>query len=150
MEEDAGSNPVVPIKMANYRSRLAIDPDVGNPSLPFYTMSGLLVATGYTRVVVGQRGPYIEFSDDQIVKANLHIPEKEQYRLTADYVYYHEYRTNQDYVMFYFQRKPVLYADYREGFWYASPFELKTDHTEHLVKPTKQPKPQPMDIFEEE
>lgn len=118
----------------NYRERLKIDPDNGD-STKFFTKNGLLVAAGYTRVVIGDRGPYIEFSDDQIVKQNIFIPAHQQYRLTADYVYYHEYRTNEDDVKLYYQRKTVNYADYKIGFWYISPFALKTEEHEEIVIP---------------
>lgn len=121
----------------NYSTRLLIPID-GNRAVKLYTRSGMLIATGYTRVVIGKRGPYIEFSDDQILKENIQVPEKEKYRLDVDYVYYHEYRTKQDFVKLYFQRKTVDYADYRVGFWYISPFALKTDDYDVLIKPLKE------------
>ncbi len=40
--------------------------------LKFYTKSGLLISIGYDRLVIGQRGPYVEFSS--LIKENIHIP----------------------------------------------------------------------------
>ena len=111
----------------NYQERLKI-PLEGDNSTRFETGTGLHVATGYTRIVIGQRGPYIEFSPDQIILANLHVPKNERDRLREprrSYVYYFEWRTNDDAnVKVYEQKKTVDYADYKVGLLYISPFDL--------------------------
>ena len=58
-------------------------PLVGDPSINFYTLNGLLMAKGYTRIVIGGRGPYIEFEDSSMVKENIHVPTHAQHKLKA-------------------------------------------------------------------
>jgi len=116
----------------SYKDRLRIPLEGGE--LDFYTKSGTHVATGYTRVVIGQRGPYVEFEQMQILKGNFHIPPDQEYRKTDRRVYYIEARSNDESnVKLYYQRKTVAYADYKIGMVYISPFDLKTDDIEELV-----------------
>lgn len=117
----------------DYKKRLQI-PLTGDTGTIFYTKSGTKVATGYERVVIGQRGPYIEFTTAQIHLDNFHIPESALYRLIDRRVYYVEYRSADDCnVKLYQQRRLVEYADYRIGYCYISPFDLKTDVLDELV-----------------
>jgi len=44
-----------------WRKRLNISVDEGNDNFVFLSKSGLHLAIGYTRVVIGKRGPYVEF-----------------------------------------------------------------------------------------
>src|ERR1019366_10060851 len=44
----------------DYQARLRIPVD-GDPAMRLFTRSGTLAADGYLRVVIGGRGPYIEF-----------------------------------------------------------------------------------------
>ena len=81
----------------------------------FKTRSGLIIARGYLRVVIGERGPYLEFDDTQILKDNAYIPEDQKWRKRGQYsyVYYDEYRTiDACFVKLYKQRRVVDYADY--------------------------------------
>ena len=111
-------------------------PLVGDPSINFYTLNGLLLAKGYTRIVIGGRGPYIEFEDASIVKANIHVPSHAIHKLTASLTYYHEYRSNDEsWVKLYFQCMGVSYADYKIGMWYIDPTRLKTDEFDNLILP---------------
>ena len=48
---------------------------------PFNTYSGLRIANGFERVVIGDRGAYIEFTDEQIVQDNIFIPDDQQWRV---------------------------------------------------------------------
>ncbi len=117
-----------------YEKRLKISL-IGNLDTIFYTKKGLHVANGYTRIVLGKRGPYIEFDENQIIKSNIHIPPKESYRLYSDLVYYIEFRTNDDCnVKIYFQLKEVEYVDYKIGYYYISPIDLKTNKFETIIK----------------
>ncbi len=83
--------------------------------------SGEVIATENIRVVHGERGSYVEFSDGQMVMDNLHIPADQQWRQDAkyNYVFYDEWRTNTENVKVYHQRKSVGYADYQVGMWYV-------------------------------
>jgi hypothetical protein len=103
-----------------------------------------LVATGYTRVVIGGRGPYIEFEDKHIVKDHFHIPKHAAYKLSQTMPYYHEYRSNDKcFVKAYCQQMQVSYADYRVGKWYIDPEKVKTDEFENLLLP---PYPGPYNV----
>lgn len=111
----------------SYEKRLAISIG-GNPDSEFHSESGLLIAKGYERVVLGGRGPYVEFTDEQIVRENVIIPENQQWRLNHLEAYYDEWRSKDDSnVKLYHQKKVVDYADYKVGLWYASPFALWVD-----------------------
>ena len=98
----------------------------GNDYTRFETSTGLQVATGYTRVVIGGRGPYIEFLPGHHIWENLQIPDEEKYRLEHPWkeeVFYVEWRTkDQSNVRVYEQSKTVDYADYKGGLFYISPF----------------------------
>ena len=118
-----------------YSERLRI-PLEGSESAKFFTKSGTHVATGYERIVIGGRGPYIEFKADQIVEESFSIPEDQEYRKTDRRVYYIEARSDDESnVKLYIQRRTVKYADYKVGMLYISPFELKTDEIDELVEP---------------
>ena len=120
------------MKRRTYSERLTINID-GNDFTKFYTKDGLLVAIGYTRVVIGGRGPYIEFEDKHIVKDNFHIPKHAEYKLSQSMSYYHEYRSNDGcFVKAYYQQMGVSYADYKVGKWYIDPEKVKTDELEEL------------------
>jgi hypothetical protein len=112
---------------SNYQDRLWISLE-GNDHTRFETKSGLHVATGYTRVVIGERGPYVEFLPSHLIWENLHIPDNQKYRLEhpwKDKVFYVEWRTkDQSNVKVYDQKKTVDYADYKVGLFYVSPFDL--------------------------
>ena len=97
----------------------------GNQVLIFCTSTGLQVAKGYSRVVVGERGPYVEFENNHIFRSNIKIPDSQKWRLTHQHAYYDEYRTvDEAYVKLYFQKRCVNYADYKIGKWYISPDDL--------------------------
>lgn len=90
----------------------------GNVKMRFDTASGLHIATGYKRIVIGDRGAYVEFSPQQIVRENLHKP-------VQRHVYFTEWRSNDESnAMVYDQRRIVKYADYKVGLYYISPSDL--------------------------
>ena len=108
----------------------------GDPNINFYTMNGLILAKGYSRIVIGGRGPYIEFEDSSIVKENIYVPPHAQHKLKNTLSYYHEYRSRDgSWAKLYFQRMEVSYADYKIGKWYIDPIIVKTDEFEDLLLP---------------
>lgn len=118
----------------DYKSRLKISID-GDDDTVFKTSTGLQLAKGYERVVLGDRGPYIEFTRDQLDLEQCHIPEDQKYRLSSKIVYYIEYRSNDDAnVKVYSQLKTVKYADYKIGYLYVSPFDLYLEDTVIITK----------------
>ena len=103
---------------SNYQDRLRI-PLQGDDLTRFETKTGLHVATGYARIVTGDRGPYIEFLPAHLIWDNLHLPDEERYRLEhpwKDRVFYVEWRTkDQSNGKVYDQKQRVDYADYKVG-----------------------------------
>jgi hypothetical protein len=131
--------------MSSYEDRLNL-PLVGATDIEFFTLSGTLVARGYERIVIGQRGPYIEFSEMSIVREAIVMPSDQEWRLGTGYVYYNEWRSaDESSVKLYEQRKTVDYADYRVGMWYLSPFDLTTKEYAQLVKPSNRRRKQQND-----
>lgn len=101
----------------------------------FYTHSGLEVARWYERVVIGDRGPYIEFHGEMLTKDGIFIPDNQVWRIKNVLCYYVEWRTKDDSnVMIYNQKKTVKYADYKIGLWYISPFDLTSDKYPELIR----------------
>lgn len=100
------------------------------------------IATGYTRVVIGGRGPYIEFLPGHLIWDSLQIPDEEKYRLEhpwKDRVYYVEWRTkDESNVKVYDQKRSVDYADYRVGLVYISPFDLFVEGEPVITKLEKE------------
>jgi hypothetical protein len=123
------------IMSQDYESRLSI-PLFGK-KINLFTKSHELIAISYNRIVIGNRGPYIEFQQKDIILDNIYIPELEKYRLTSNVVFYYEYRTNIDNVKIYYQVKTVNYADYKIGMYYISPFDLYDKHSKVLIKPIR-------------
>jgi hypothetical protein len=104
-----------------------------------YTKNSTLIADKYQRVVIGQRGPYVEFSKDDIHLNQLYIPKNQLYRLSDPKVYYIEFRTNDaSNVKVYYQMRSVAYADYRIEYFYISPDDLYTISDIGLSTCTKQ------------
>ena len=95
-------------------------------TINLYSKSGEQLATGYQRVVVGDRGPYVEFTQAELITKNFIIPQNAAWRITHKNCFYLEYRSKSDNVKLYYQRKTVSYADYKIGFFYMSPDDLKT------------------------
>lgn len=111
--------------MRNVRNNLLIGIDHGAEELELYSVSGTLLAIGYTRVVIGKRGPYVEFKKEHIQWGQFRIPYEETYRLNNPFVFYDEYRSiDKSYVKLYLQKKTVGYADYKIGLCYISPMDL--------------------------
>ncbi len=112
--------------MKKYRDLLNI-PEEGC-SLELKTGCDTVVARKYERIVIGQRGPYVEFTTNQILCDKLFIPKNQLYRLSDPKVYYIEFRTNDSSnVKVYYQMRTVAYADYKIGFFYISPDNLYVD-----------------------
>lgn len=113
------------------RFKISVD---GNPTIKFYTKNGLLLATGYKRIVIGGRGAYIEFDPSQIAHDNIYVPKYAEHKLENNLSYYHEYRSKDECdVKLYDQKLRVSYADYKVGMWYISPNVVKTDEFEDLL-----------------
>ena len=110
--------------MKKYSEMLTIPID--GAKIPLFTKypSYNSIADRYQRVVIGQRGPYIEFTKNQIIDSLLYIPRSQLYRLSDPKVYYIEFRTIENAVKVYYQMRNVAYADYLINHFYISPFDL--------------------------
>ena len=109
---------------------LNVDKD-GNPDVELFTAidshfgTVLKVSNGYNRIVIGGRGPYVEFTEEQICFKAFHIPKDQLYRLTDKRVYYVEMRSiDFSNTKLYYQLQTVAYADYKIGMLYISPYDL--------------------------
>ena len=122
--------------MKPWRKRLNISIDEGNDKLLFLSKSGLHLATGYTRVVIGGRGPYVEFLQRHMEMRNFMMPDEEEYRINDPIAFYVEYRSKcESYVKLYMQKRRVAYADYKIGCYYMSPLDLVMASTCPIVSP---------------
>jgi hypothetical protein len=124
--------------MSRYVERLLI-PIEGNKNTIFSTLSGLEIARGYERIVLGQRGPYIEFVKEELLSGSIFIPEDQKWRTYSSKAFYVELRTVEDFVKIYFQKRIVDYADYKIGFFYISPFDILADG-KIIIKPLRRSK----------
>ena len=100
-------------------------PEFGNPDTKFYSASGTILATGYRRIVAGERGAYIEFASENMYMENLQVPPDQKWRLGSDVAYYIEHRSlDGANVKVYEQRRTVGYADYKIGMFYIAPGDV--------------------------
>lgn len=93
-----------------------------------YTKTGTVVCNGYTRIVVGDYGAFIEFDKEQANFNKYIIAPGQEYRVNDL-----KYSKNVKYIWMtiadgsnikiYKQKKKVAYADYRGGMFYISPHE---------------------------
>ena len=111
------------------------------------------MATGYTRIVIGGRGPYIEFNHEHIILANLHVPENKRWKLRPDRrgeFDYIEWRTNDDAnVKVYEQVRTIGYADYRVGLIYVDPLDLFVAGEPVITKLDRKRRSDVVDLFRE-
>lgn len=112
----------------NYRSRIIVPLEAEERNATeFRSASGLLVATGYRRVVVGKRGPYVEFELSHFGEGMdvFVIPGDQRWRKSYSRAYYIEWRTiDECRIKMYQQKRLVEYADYQIGLFYISPGDL--------------------------
>lgn len=103
--------------------------DEFNRKYPLYSADGVMVCTGYERVVIGDYGAFVEISPEQICKESLICQRGQEYRIHdkkfADRVKYIWLTTKDSSgCKIYFQKKAVSYADYIPGMYYISPYEV--------------------------
>ncbi len=103
--------------------------------IPLFSESDIEVIKGYTRIVVGKRGAYVEFKESHLDFATVYIPNTKKWKLTSPKAFYHEYRTRRDKIKIYFQQKTVAYADYKKGRYYISVHDLFTKDLKSLIRP---------------
>ena len=135
--------------MKKYDELLQIPID--GDKIKIYTELNNEIGNQYERVVIGQRGPYVEFNSNQIHCDKLYIPKNQLYRLSDPKVYYIEFRTNNTNVKVYYQMRSVAYADYKIGNFYISPehlFYIKDNQMEKCIKNKENISVIPEEFFE--
>lgn len=98
-------------------------------SVPLATVCGTVIANGYTRIVIGDYGAFVEISPSQILMSRLHVKEGQTYRIEdpryAEHVKYLWYTANdRSDVKVYIQKRTVEYADYKPDMIYVSVYEV--------------------------
>lgn len=94
----------------------------------FDLITGIKIASGYDRIVVGDYGPYLEINSNQIEFDNLYIKQNQSWRLNSEKfknVKYYWYEIAENSAKIYYQISTVKYADYKVGYYYVSPYEIK-------------------------
>ena len=114
---------------AEYASRLTLSIE-GNNITKFYTNCNTHIATGYTRIVIGDYGAYIEFHPDQINHCVIKNKFNGQPGRSVKYIWKESIDDCQ--VKIYEQKGKVSYADYKIGMYYAHPTDSITDNNEFL------------------
>ena len=87
----------------------------------------LPIAKGYSRVVIGDYGAYIEIPPGLIISDNIIIKPGEEYRKEERYKnvkYYWLCPITDENVKIYWQKHKVTYADYIPQMFYVSPYEV--------------------------
>lgn len=85
--------------------------------------SNTLISNGYERVVVGDYGAYVEFSNDQAACENFIEKWPGKPKRPVKYIWL---ETNDDLkTKIYLQKAMVSYADYKPGFYYVAPGDVK-------------------------
>ena len=114
-----------------YKSRLKIPTD-GNNHTKFYNSDNTLLAVGYVRVVIGDYGPYIEFSKSQMQLNNIKQKWAGEPKRPVKYIWLQS--KDQVKTKVYEQRGMVKYADYNVGMYYMDPKDLHTDGLDILME----------------
>ena len=99
----------------------------GNDNCEIYDIYYNLVARGYSRIVIGDYGAFVEIPLDKMILNDIIVKPGEEYRFKADYinVKYHWYCLKQNHdIKIYYQKHTVAYADYKPEMFYISPYEL--------------------------
>ena len=115
-----------------YTERLNLPLD-GNKEIHFYTTNGLHVATGYERVIFSDKGPLVEFAEDQLNLENIVMPPQQKWRVNNAASRYIEYRSK-DYCNVKFMKQKSDDGEMKKNMFYASPFNLSSDQVPVLIR----------------
>ena len=103
----------------------------GQKNCFLYSQRGILIARGFTRIVIGDYGAFIEIPDEQIVKENIQVrpgQEKRIFEPRFKWAKYHWYVPKGDLeCKLYHQQRTVTYADYVPKMWYVSPYHVRIE-----------------------
>lgn len=96
-----------------------------DPSKGIFDLRGAKISNGYDRIVVGDYGAFIEINSTDICKENIVVLSGQEFRLDPDFNGKYLWYTTNGSVKIYYQVRTVKYADYKVGFYYVSPTEIK-------------------------
>lgn len=104
----------------HHESMLSISPKGGNALIK--NQYGTLIAIGYTRVVIGDYGAFIEISPTQIQTCRI----RERWPGPPDRPVKYIWMETRDEegTKVYFQQRGVAYADYQPGMYYVAPSDV--------------------------
>lgn len=94
---------------------------------PLFTVNGSLICNTFDRIVIGDYGAFVEFSNEQANKDLFIIAPGQEYRLEPRYnnVKYIWLTIDDDSeVKIYYQKNTVSYADYQPKKYYVSVYEV--------------------------
>lgn len=100
----------------------------GNLDCHIYDLEYNPIATGYSRVVIGDYGAYAEIPLEKMILTDIIIKPGEEYRFQPNYdnIKYHWYCLSKNHdIKIYYQKNTVAYADYKPEMFYISPYELR-------------------------
>ena len=100
--------------------------------MKFYTRAGTHIATGYTRIVIGDYGAYVEFSSEQLFLDKIEPLFSNSPDRPVKYIWLQS--KDNPRIKIYEQKRRVNYADYKPGFYYIDPQDLHTKTIGDLYK----------------
>ena len=94
-----------------------------------YTLNGTKLCENYDRIVIGDYGAFIEYTEPAF---EYPVAKGQEYRINDPYyaprVKYEWYTvTDQSNIKIYKQKRGVTYADYKQGKYYVSVHEVKVN-----------------------
>jgi hypothetical protein len=97
--------------------------NINGDSVQLMDKYGTTICKKYDRIVIGDYGPYIEFSEEDIYPQNFRVKKGEEYRSSeryknCKYLWLTTKNERQD-VKIYLQKHKVSYADYIPGKYYV-------------------------------
>jgi hypothetical protein len=107
-----------------YKSQLTLP--IEGQEINIYSPKDTLISVGYSQIIVGDYGAYLEISSDQIIRENIKVKVGQEFRFNSKYkVKYYWYEPiDGSGVKIYLQKRKVNYADYRRGYYYIDPNEM--------------------------
>ena len=106
-----------------YKKNIPSFLDISGSIFPLYTLNNTQICNGYDRIVIGDYGAFIEFSEEHIT-SDFIIKTGQEYRVNDD-----KYKKNIKYiwltindgsdVKIYLQKRKVSYADYKPKKYYV-------------------------------
>jgi hypothetical protein len=101
---------------------------IGGASAKILNAEGTIIGNGYTRIVIGDYGAYLEFDEDQIKLTN--IIQRWAGKPTRDVKYIWMQTNDEENTKVYWQQDTVDYADYKVGMYYMDVLDAYTDDDE--------------------